>query len=88
MQRTWALFLISVGVFVAAFAARHALVPDVVPIAVAEDQAPWTLQVAFLLTAIENIGAFGAAVIIVAALAQRIANRVAQILVGITTTLM
>ena len=87
MRRTWALFLIAVGVFVAAFAARHALVPDVIPIAVAEDQAPWALQAAFLLKAIENIGAFGAAVVIVAALAQRITDQVARVLIGITTTL-
>jgi hypothetical protein len=88
MQRTLALFLIAIGVFVAAFLARHALVPDVVPIAVAEDQAPWALQAAFLLRAIENIGAFGAAVVIVAALAQRIKDRVVRVLIGITTTLM
>jgi hypothetical protein len=46
------------------------------------------LQIAFLLKAIENIGAFGAAVIIVAALAQRIKDRVVRVLIGITTTLM
>src|SRR5262245_9299993 len=65
------LLLGSIGIFLAAFAIRTAVVPDVVPIAsVEEPQALWALELAFLLKAVEYIAGFGA-VVVLAALAMR-----------------
>jgi hypothetical protein len=75
MRRNVLLLLIAIAVFVAAYTARHLLLPGVVPVAVESDQTPWQLQAAFLLRALENVGAFGAVVIVVAAIAQRYARR-------------
>jgi hypothetical protein len=76
MRTFWTLFLMSVGIFIVAFLAREILVPNVVPIAaVDEPQAPWAVLLAFLLKAVENIGALGAVLVVVASLAQWIARR-------------
>jgi len=59
------LLLMSMGVLVAAFAVRIAFVPDVVPIAsVEQTQSLWALELAFVLTAIENIAGLGAAIVL------------------------
>jgi hypothetical protein len=76
MRTFWTLLLMSIGVFMAAFLARKVLVPDVAPIAsVIEPQALWAVLLAFFLRAIENIGAIGTALVVVASLVQWIARR-------------
>ena len=76
MRETWTLFLIAVGVFLAAFAAQQIFVPDVVAISFTDKTQPlWALEVAFLMRAIENIAAFGALLVLVAAAAQWITRR-------------
>ena len=62
----WKVFLLFAVVFMAALGAERMLVPDVVPVAFAEEPRPlWTLQVAFVLRAVELIAA-GVAVIALA----------------------
>jgi H+/gluconate symporter-like permease len=52
------LLVLSLATWAAAFAARQALVPNIVPIAWADEpQALWAVEAAFLLRAIENIAA-------------------------------
>jgi hypothetical protein len=76
MRTFWALFLMSIGVFIIAFLAREILVPGVAPIAaVDEPQALWAVLLAFLLTAVENIGAIGAALVVLASSVQWITHR-------------
>jgi len=73
---SWMLFALSVIVFAAAFTARHLLVPDVVAIAAEETpQALWALETAFLLRATENIAAFGAVLVLGAAVMRWFAGR-------------
>jgi hypothetical protein len=68
--------LVSVGVFLSAFAARVTFLPDVVPIAAVEEtQSLWVLELAFLLKALENIAGFGAVVVLVALTASWIGRR-------------
>jgi hypothetical protein len=62
-----ALLLVSAAVFLAAFAARISLVPNVVPIAALEEsRSLWALEAALLLRALENIAGFGAVLVLVA----------------------
>ena len=71
-----ALLLVSVGIFLAALAARITFLPNVVPIAaVEESQSLLVLELAFLLRAIENIAGFGAVVVLVALAASWIGRR-------------
>jgi len=71
-----ALLLASVGIFLAAFAARITFVPHVVPIAAVEESQPlWALELVFLLRALENIAGFGAVVVLVALAAWWIGGR-------------
>jgi hypothetical protein len=71
MRTSLLLLLVSIGVFAAAFAARMMLLPDVLPIASAEEaQSLWALEAAFLLRALENIAALSAVVVLVASAAQ------------------
>jgi hypothetical protein len=68
------LLLVSVAAFAAAIAARLLLLPDVLPIAAADDPQPlWVVEVAFLLRAIENIAALGAVLVLAAAAAHWLA---------------
>jgi hypothetical protein len=65
MGRLLLLLGISIVIFVAAFAARIAFVPDVV--AVAYEEAPqsiWALETAFLLQSVENVSLAGAALML------------------------
>jgi hypothetical protein len=63
MRAVWKIFFLSAVVFGVAFGAERWLVPDVVPVAFAEEpQSLWSLETAFLLRAIELMAA-GVAVI-------------------------
>jgi hypothetical protein len=69
MRAAWKLFCISAVVLAAALGLAHLLVPDIVPVAFAEEpQAAWAVLTAFTLRAIEMIAA-AVATISLAALA-------------------
>jgi hypothetical protein len=63
--------LLFASIFVAAYVARILIVPDVVPIAEGEDP-NWRIQLAFLLTSVQNVGLFGMAVVLIAAALSQI----------------
>jgi len=63
--------------FAAAYAARILIVPDVVPIAEGE-QSSWQIDVAFLLTSVQNIGLFGMILVILLALLNQFRNVAAR----------
>jgi hypothetical protein len=50
--------------------ARILIVPDVVPIADA-DESGWPVQIAFVLTSIQNVGLFGMGLVILLGLLKR-----------------
>jgi hypothetical protein len=58
-------------IFSVAYVARMMLVPDVRPIADGE-QPGWQVQVAFVITSIQNVGLFGMAVVLLLALSTEI----------------
>jgi hypothetical protein len=58
-------------IFMVAYVARVTIVPDVVPIADGE-QPGWQVQVAFLMTSIQNIGLIGMALVMLVALSSRL----------------
>src|SRR5258708_36385883 len=63
MHAGWKIMLLSAAIFGAAFGAERWLVPDVVPVAFAEEpQSLWSLEIAFVLRAIELM-ASGVAII-------------------------
>jgi len=64
-------------IFAAAYLARALIVPDVVPIA-DRPQPGWQVQVAFLLTSVQNIGAFGMVLVMVLAAMRRLKSLVAR----------
>lgn len=69
MRAAWTMFCLSVAVLAAALGLAHLLVPDVVPVAYAEEpQSSWAVMTAFMLRAVELIAA-GVAVIALAILA-------------------
>ena len=69
MRAAWKLFGLSAVIFAAALGLAHLLVPDVVPVAFAEEPQPaWAVMTAFTLRAIEMIAA-AVATISLAALA-------------------
>lgn len=68
--------LLFVTIFAAAYVARQLIVPDVVPIAEGESSS-WQLQVAFLLTSIINVGAFGTGLILLLGLLRELKKLVA-----------
>ena len=58
----------SLLIFLATFAVRLWLVPDIVPVSISQDSQPlWALETAFLLRAVENIAA-AIAIIVIATL--------------------
>jgi hypothetical protein len=69
--------LLFASVFAAAYAARILIVPDVVPIAEGE-QSSWQIDVALLLTSVQNIGLFGMILVILLALLNRFRNVAAR----------
>ena len=69
MHAAWKLFCLSAAILAASLGLAHLLVPDVVPVAFAEEpQAAWAVLTAFTLRAIEMIAA-AVATISLAALA-------------------
>jgi hypothetical protein len=76
MRALLAPLLISIGVFVAAFAVRTTFLPDILPIAAAEEtQSLWALEATFLLRALENIAMLSAVLVLAAAAARWIEQR-------------
>ena len=62
-------FLLFALIFSIAYVARILTVPDVVPIADAEES-DWSVQIAFALTSVQNVGLFGMVLIILLGLAN------------------
>jgi hypothetical protein len=63
MNAGWRIFLLFAVIFIAALGAERMFVPDIVPVAFAEEPRPlWSLQIAFVLRAVELIAA-GVAII-------------------------
>lgn len=58
-------------IFSTAYVARVTIVPDVVPIADGE-QPGWQVQVAFVLSSVQNIGLMGMAVVVLLALSSQL----------------
>jgi hypothetical protein len=58
-------------IFVVAYAARITIVPDAMPIADGE-QPGWQVQVAFIISSIQNIGLIGMALVLLVALSSRL----------------
>ena len=69
MRAAWTMFCISAAVLASALGLAHLLVPDVVPVAYADEpQSSWAVMTAFTLRAIELIAA-GVAIMALAVLA-------------------
>ncbi|WBL77002.1 hypothetical protein I3J27_28840 [Bradyrhizobium xenonodulans] len=69
MRAAWTMFCLSAAVLAVALGLAELLVPDVVPVAFAEEpQSSWAVMTAFMLRAIELIAA-GVAIAALAALA-------------------
>jgi hypothetical protein len=60
-------FLLFALIFSVAYVARILTVPEIVPIADAEESS-WQVQIAFALTSVQNVGLFGMILIILLAL--------------------
>ena len=76
MRTLLAPLLISIGVFATAFAVRTTFLPDILPIAAAEEtQSLWALEATFLLRALENIAVLSAVLVLAAAGAGWIEQR-------------
>ncbi len=58
-------------IFLAAYVARVTIVPNAMPIADGE-QPGWQVQVAFVITTIQNIGLIGMALVMLLALSSRL----------------
>jgi hypothetical protein len=65
------------SIFLAAYAARIALVPNAMPIADGE-QPGWQVQVAFVVTTVQNIGLIGIALVMLVALSSRLKSLMTQ----------
>jgi hypothetical protein len=69
--------LLFVSIFAAAHMARVLIVPNVAPIADGE-QPNWQIQVAFVLTSVENIGLFGMVLVALVTLSGQLRKLVAR----------
>jgi len=69
--------LLFASIFAAAYVARILMVPDVAPIAEG-DEPNWQIQVAFLLTSVQNIGLFGMVLVVLVALPSQVRNLVVR----------
>jgi hypothetical protein len=69
--------LLFASIFAAAYVARILIVPDVAPIADGDDP-NWQIQVAFLLTSVQNIGLFGMVLVVLVALPSQVKNLVVR----------
>ncbi|MBW7975086.1 hypothetical protein [Bradyrhizobium sp. BR 10289] len=66
MRAAWTIFCLSAVILAVAAGLAHLLVPDVVPVAFAEEpQSSWAVMTAFVLRAIELIAAFVAIIALV-----------------------
>ncbi|TFV40779.1 hypothetical protein E4K66_08015 [Bradyrhizobium frederickii] len=75
MRAAWKVFCLFAAVLVAAIGLAHLLVPDIVPVAFADEPQPsWAVITAFFLRAIELI-AGSVAVIALAVIAGRLIQR-------------
>jgi len=72
--KSLALFVL---IFVTAYAARITIVPNAMPIANGE-QPGWQVQVAFVVTTIQNIGLIGMALVMLVALSSRLKRLIAR----------
>ena len=63
--------------FSIAYIARTLTVPDVVPIADTE-QSGWPVQIAFILTSVQNIGVFGMALVMLLAMLTQFRSLLAR----------
>jgi hypothetical protein len=75
MRAAWTIFCLSAVILAVAVGLAHLLVPDVVPVAFAEEpQSSWAVMTAFVLRAIELIAA-AVAIIALAVLAGGLIGR-------------
>jgi hypothetical protein len=63
-------YLLFALIFSAAYIARMLTVPNVIPIADGE-QSGWQVQIAFLLTSVQNIGLFGMGLVMLVGLLKQ-----------------
>lgn len=74
------LLLVSIAVFAAAFVVRTTFLPDILPIAAAEEtQSLWALEATFLLRALENIAALSAVLVLAASVARWAEQRATKV---------
>jgi hypothetical protein len=64
-------------IFLAAYVARVTIVPNAMPIADGE-QPDWQVQVAFVVTSIQNIGLIGMALVVAVALSSQLKSLIAR----------
>jgi hypothetical protein len=69
--------LLFATIFAAAYAARILLVPDIVPIADAEESG-WPVQIAFVLTSVQNVGLFGMGLVMLLGLLKQLRSLVVR----------
>jgi hypothetical protein len=72
--RSLALFAL---IFLVAYVARVTIVPNVMPIADG-DQPGWQVQVAFIITSVQNIGLIGMALVMLVALSSQLKSLIAR----------
>ena len=70
-------FLLFALIFSAAYIARILMVPNVVPITDGE-QSGWQVQIAFVLTSVQNIGLFGMGLVVLLGLLKRFRSLVVR----------
>ena len=68
-------FLLFALIFSAAYIARMLTVPNVIPIADGE-QSGWQVQIAFVLTSVQNIGLFGMGLVMLVGLLKQLRSLV------------
>jgi hypothetical protein len=70
-------FFLFALIFWVAYIARILTVPDIVPIADAEESG-WPVQIAFVLTSVQNVGLFGMVLVILLSLLSGFRNLVVR----------
>ena len=68
-------FMLFALIFSAAYIARMLTVPNVIPIADGE-QSGWQVQIAFVLTSVQNIGLFGMGLVMLVGLLKQLRSLV------------
>lgn len=69
--------LLFASIFAAGCVARILIVPDLAPLAEG-DEPNWQIQIAFLLTSVQNIGLFGMVLVVLVALPSQVKNLVGR----------